>query len=94
MRGSSPTRPVATSRTVSLPPASASCGQVADHRPFVALDGPRIGLILAQDDGCEKGRFARAIGADQRHALAIVHLHRGVLEQGAATDGFPEVSNR
>ena len=34
-------------------------------------------------------RFARAIGADQRDALAVVHLQRGVLEQGAATDGFP-----
>ena len=67
-------------------------GQVADHGPLVALDRAGVGLIVTEDDG-EEGRLPRAIRPDQRDALAVVHLHRGVLEERAAADGFPEVSD-
>ena len=67
--------------------------QVADHRPLVALDGPGVGRLVAEDDGKER-RLARAVGADQRDALAVVDLHGGVFKKGPAADGFLEIADR
>ena len=66
--------------------------EVAEGGPFVALDGAGIGLIAAKDEG-ENGGFARAVGADERDALAVVDLHVGLLEEGAAADGFLEFAD-
>ena len=66
--------------------------EVAEGGPFVALDGAGIGLIAAKDEG-ENGGFARAVGADERDALAVVDLHVGLLEEESAAVGFFEIAD-
>ncbi len=54
--------------------------EVADHGPFITFDGAGVGFTLLENEG-KKGGFARAIGADERDAFAVVHLERSVLER-------------
>ena len=66
--------------------------EVAEGGPFIALDRARVGLITAKDEG-ENGRFARAVGADERDALAVVDLHVGVFKEKTAAVGFLEIAD-
>ena len=64
--------------------------QVADHRPFIAFDRARIRFIRFQNNGKQR-RFAGAVRANQRDALAVVYGQGRVLEERAAADGFAEI---
>ena len=67
-------------------------GEMADHRPFIALDGPRVGFILLEKQR-EEGRFAGAIGTHEGDALPVVDLHVGLFEEGATSHGFLEFTD-
>ena len=54
------------------------CGN-ADEIAAVELDLPRAGLHDARD-AHERRRFARAVGADQRHDLAALHRERDSMQ--------------
>ena len=66
--------------------------QMAHHRPFIALHDARVRLPLLENDG-EERRFARAVRADQRDAVAIIDLQRGVLEESAPANGHLKITN-
>ena len=67
-------------------------GQVAHHRPGVALDGALVGLFLAENDG-EKGGFAGAVGTDEGDTVAVVHRERRTLEEDASAVGHLEIAD-
>ena len=60
--------------------------QVADHRPFIALDRAGVRLLLLENDGEQRG-FAGAVRADERDAFAVIHLERSVLEERPPANG-------
>ena len=63
--------------------------QVAEGGVLIALNGAGIWRVLAQQQR-EQGGLARPIGADQRHALAVVDGHVRVLKQDAGIEGLGE----
>ncbi len=60
--------------------------QITHHGPFIALDRAGVRLLLLENDG-EEGGLARAIRPDQRDAVAVVHLKRGVFEEHPPAQG-------
>ena len=66
--------------------------QIADHRPFIALDRAGVRLAFFEDDGKQRG-FARAVRPDQRHAVAVIHLERRVLEQRPRAERYLKITN-
>ena len=49
-------------------------------QPAVHVDAPGVGRLVAGDDP-EQGRLAGAVGADERHVLAVAHAEAHALEQ-------------
>ena len=66
--------------------------QMADHGPFIALHGARVRLPLLENDGEQRG-FARAVRPDQRDAVAVIDLQRGVLEERPPAKGHLKITN-
>ena len=66
--------------------------QVAEGRPFIALNRPIIRLIRFQNERKKRG-LAGAVRPNQSDALAIVDLHVGFFEKESAAVGFFEISN-
>ena len=66
--------------------------KVADHGPFIALDGARVRLLLLEDDGKQRG-LAGAVWPDQRDAIAVVHAEGRVFEEHAPAQGHFKISN-
>jgi hypothetical protein len=59
--------------------------QIADHRPFIALNDASVWNLLAEDNR-EQRRFAGAIRSDQRDAVTMSDIKRGVFEQSSSAD--------
>ena len=72
---------------------SALLREVADGGCAFERDPAFVSRSLAQDQRKER-RFARAVGADQSHSVATVHLKRGVFKKDAAAKTFAELRNR
>ena len=64
----------------------------SDGASALEIDRPFIRGVVAEDEG-EEGRFAGAVGSDQADAVARVDLQRGVLEEGASTEGLGDLGD-
>ena len=72
-------------------------GHIADAQLFRAAAGGREGdlalvLPLAQD-GLDEGGFARAVGPDEGHDLAAVHMQVDMLQHRVAAEADGQVFN-
>ena len=66
--------------------------EMADHRPFIALNRAGVRLALLEDEREQRG-LARAVRADKRDAFAVIHLERRVFKQRAPAKSHFQIAN-